>query len=193
MAVSDTPGRGKKLCPNCQKYIGARSAKCENCGTEFSIKTAIDSEPKIEEHNSSTSMSRMFIQGFRKVAYPGVMPNDQQPPRLKGTSKAEVQAWMPKVMAWGHERQVDLMPSALRYLVRGVYDYKSAEYQEVCSRLNDSYDEYDDVDDEVEAFGESVKQGEYTNPDCEDHAIYVDGDIPQGKPCGFQHSTTPPC
>lgn len=30
------PGRGKKQCPGCQKYVGAPTRKCE-CGHEFTI------------------------------------------------------------------------------------------------------------------------------------------------------------
>ena len=30
-------GRGKKQCPKCQAYLGARQAKCE-CGHEFPVK-----------------------------------------------------------------------------------------------------------------------------------------------------------
>jgi hypothetical protein len=29
------PGKGRKQCKNCSKYVGVRSAKCEHCGTEF--------------------------------------------------------------------------------------------------------------------------------------------------------------
>ena len=176
MSISDTPGRGKKLCPKCQKYIGARSTKCENCGAEFSIqknsKVDLDSKAKIGE-DGSTSMSRMFIQGYRKVAYPGVSqfaPYNKQPPRLKGVSREDVLAWIPKVMEWGHEQQVELLPSALRYIVRGVYEYGSVEYQEVCNRLNDSHGE--DIDDD---FVEPVKPVvNYANPACEDHGVYTD-------------------
>jgi copper chaperone CopZ len=31
MKISDVPGNGKKQCPQCLKYVGARNYKCPNC------------------------------------------------------------------------------------------------------------------------------------------------------------------
>lgn len=35
MAISDTPGRGRKHCPSCNKYVGVRSRNCPNCQFAF--------------------------------------------------------------------------------------------------------------------------------------------------------------
>ena len=41
----DGPGAGRKLCPGCEKYIGARNRKC-SCGHEFKSAPAPEPAPK---------------------------------------------------------------------------------------------------------------------------------------------------
>lgn len=35
MAIHDAPGRGRKLCKACNKYVGVRSYTCPNCAAPF--------------------------------------------------------------------------------------------------------------------------------------------------------------
>ena len=35
MSVSNVPGRGRKQCTSCQKYVGVRSINCPNCNASF--------------------------------------------------------------------------------------------------------------------------------------------------------------
>lgn len=35
MAIHNEPGRGRKQCQNCQKYVGVRSHVCPNCSKVF--------------------------------------------------------------------------------------------------------------------------------------------------------------
>lgn len=48
MTVYDSPGKARKQCPNCQKYIHARSLICGNCKTILGKKKTIDKpEPQV--------------------------------------------------------------------------------------------------------------------------------------------------
>jgi hypothetical protein len=44
MGEKTVPGRGKKQCPKCERYLGVRSAKCD-CGYEFPRKEKGTGEP----------------------------------------------------------------------------------------------------------------------------------------------------
>lgn len=46
LTVYDEPGRGRKHCPKCLKYIGAKLAACPCGNTEFISKSDIPKEPK---------------------------------------------------------------------------------------------------------------------------------------------------
>jgi hypothetical protein len=55
MSVHNQPGRGRKYCKGCGKYVGVRSKVCINCNFSFSAPTVakgfnpiIPTKPKIE-------------------------------------------------------------------------------------------------------------------------------------------------
>lgn len=50
MSVSNVPGRGRKYCAACGKYVGVRSKTCPNCSASFesSIRAAKPVSPEVD-------------------------------------------------------------------------------------------------------------------------------------------------
>ena len=50
MAIYDEPGRGRKPCPACKKYVGVRCSICESCGQQFvATKPKAPKSPKVKK------------------------------------------------------------------------------------------------------------------------------------------------
>lgn len=48
MSVYNIPGRGRKQCNACKKYVGVRSHACEACGASFTVAVA---RPRVARPN----------------------------------------------------------------------------------------------------------------------------------------------
>jgi hypothetical protein len=67
MKISDTPSRGKKICKNCNIYIGVRCRQCPKCGHEFVSKsgTTVPAGEAKRAFDQSTP-PRKLPEAFRK-------------------------------------------------------------------------------------------------------------------------------
>ena len=63
MAIHNEPGRGRKQCTSCQKYVGVRSHSCENCGHSFG-----SSEVRgVSSFRLSTNRSEPVVPAIHKI------------------------------------------------------------------------------------------------------------------------------
>ncbi|CAE7860173.1 ruvB [Symbiodinium microadriaticum] len=147
----DEGGRGKKQCPSCQKYVGARNAVCA-CGHEFnkpkpkpaprSVGAAaapLIRQPEPEVEQEYTPGRHVFCTVRQRTAIPA--PATQPcPHKLESTDIAAVEEWAEKVrISCQREYGQWMMVSALRYYASGFYDVFSEEFETVKAHLNTIY------------------------------------------------------
>jgi len=124
--MSNEPGRGKKLCPNCQNYIGVRTAKC-SCGHEFVVKTTIKSETTSHSASPNTP-SRPNSCSLRSVESPaGRCP--VAPTNL--VSDEAIQNWAKSVLDNGLEDGIMYSTRAVVYFIREFWGVNTPEYKKV--------------------------------------------------------------
>ena len=121
--LATEPGRGRKHCPGCNKYPGARARVCSGCGHQF-IKlekpkraTKAKKRPASEEPDDNTPFTR-------KTAL--ILTPRGSPPKLAGVGNKNVKAWM--TLAREQCQDGHLSTEALCYWARQLYPtYKKSE------------------------------------------------------------------
>jgi len=146
----DDGGRGKKQCPACKKYIGARNAICA-CGHEFSKAPATQPvQPK--SVGAAAAPVRRVQEAEQPQEYtPGrhvlctvrgrtEVPAGACPIKLTGTDIQTVEEWAEKVRIYcQRERSQWMMLSALKYYAREFYDIFGPDYAEISKNLEVIY------------------------------------------------------
>ena len=153
----DEGGRGKKQCPSCEKYVGARNAVCA-CGHEFKKVTSVTASP-VPKHapksvGAAAAPVRRTVQRDEPQEYtPGrhvfctvrqrtAIPAGACPHKLNGTDIQTVEEWAEKVrIHCQREHQSWMMLSALKYYAREFYDIfgDSDSYEIVKTNLDVLY------------------------------------------------------
>jgi len=111
----DKPGKGRKQCPECSKYIGARQHNCA-CGHEFTkadLKTPKPTE-KIDENTLS------FLSKIGKNISDVVVdvPSGSCFFKLKGRSQEDVTSWCDQVLWRGKSFGKIYTANAMKYFLR---------------------------------------------------------------------------
>ena len=146
----DVGGKGKKQCPNCNKYLGLRATMCV-CGHSFEKKVAPaktpvmasaveEDEPDTEETSSKPSQSNF---GRARGAYRETIstPSGDCPVKLTGTDEASVKKWAEAVRSHYAVKSQFVTVEGLRYFARNYYNINSPEFRVVKSCLLDIYGE----------------------------------------------------
>lgn len=123
MPVYDEAGRGRKSCPNCNHYVGARSAKCEQCGHSFGTTEVV------VRHSLPTDIRQVGI------------PAGECPVTLKGTDTETVLEWADKVRDAFLGRRQNLQVSGLVYFARYFFDINGPEFKTVKATLVENFTE----------------------------------------------------
>ena len=118
----DEPGKLRKQCPSCKKYIHARRSTCACSHVFFKVKR----DPFREE-----SVLRDTI----------VTPAGAPPMKLRSTSKKAVGEWAARIVSYHDGLGEKVAIEALKYYVRYQYEIFSKEYLTVCRRLDIMYKE----------------------------------------------------
>lgn len=132
----DEPGRGRKQCPSCKKYVGVQTGTCV-CGHKFIKKPAqskvapvvkpAQSAPQVAPVPKAVETNRSTSNPYGIVRYPGRIPRIHTAAgkayhTLKGTSFDEVREWVNKCRTTGiQEHGIFLKPDALIYWVDQFY------------------------------------------------------------------------
>lgn len=115
-------GRGRKQCPNCKLYIGARLAKCA-CGHEFSKKqTAPKADPKPSDAPAPKPTQEILprVIPVDRHSYPNgtvCVPAGKPPVNLTGSDERSVLKWAEEMRAVWEKRGQLLSAEALFYFV----------------------------------------------------------------------------
>lgn len=122
----DEPGKGRKQCPNCKKYIGIRTAKCpsEGCGHVFSEPTS-RRPAQVISNNAHRAMHQVGTPG---VGYGGVSGNGNPQPLcpVKPAGQwphtdEQVVNWIEDVVQAGMANGTVYMPQAIAYMANHCY------------------------------------------------------------------------
>ncbi len=138
MPVYTEAGRGRKECPKCHSYVGARSAQCEKCGAEFGAST----------RTVADAVGRPLAHGIMRVG----IPSGECPVELKGIDTETVLTWAHKVRAIFDARHQFLEVSGLVYFARFFYDINGISYKHVRDTLRTHLAEAASPEDEGNEF-----------------------------------------
>ena len=134
--LATTPGRGRKLCPSCNKSPGVRSKVCQ-CGHEFVAKTVakklqikvmtgtvseVTQEPQPESNTPTYSRNKGPVV---------IIPNGVPPVKLEGTSIEVVRQWMIDTRTAFGDRGY-LTHEGLCYWVKYFYPYYKSDAEGRC-------------------------------------------------------------
>ena len=144
----DGPGRGRRQCTSCKKYVGARSIDCPICGVEItkvekSSENVVDKEV-IQLHNSSgvlrvsEEIKFLIAIGLKQGAKMIYAPVGSCPFKLDSSDKESVYQWSDKVLKSGTMQGVAYLPQAIKYWLRFQFPIGTKEY-ETSSRYIDEW------------------------------------------------------
>jgi hypothetical protein len=127
----DTPGRGRKQCIKCKKYVGLRVKIC-NCGHEFSSSDKLVKEISAEQKDlimyceslGKTSRDRVV---YTPTDYPEIVPTEIT---LNG-----VYDWADKVIDHGKDHLKIYTIEALKYIWGKQVGYHTDDYVQGCKFL----------------------------------------------------------
>lgn len=117
-------GKGKKLCPNCNKYAGAKSKVCPNCQVEFIKKEAkeididdiLDDIANLEEEKPVKKLDRDIV-----ASYTGSLiytPSGECPFKIKDETQEGVIDWCRKIYQYGLDNNKTYTKNAIEYWFR---------------------------------------------------------------------------
>jgi len=110
----DEPGRGRKLCKNCGKYVGLRTKICLCCWS-FEKKKVVS-----------------MIKPPKDVT---MTPAGAPPVKLKKTTKKAIRQWM--IDVHGHfGGKMKFSATAYKYYVRYFFEYDSEKYKKCVRMIN---------------------------------------------------------
>ena len=142
MKTFDAPGKGRKLCPSCKKYVAARTLTCI-CGREF-VKGETTTN-RIETENGKWKDPN----GFDAIPYALALyfgkgrvvdtPSGPYPIRLVGMNQEVVDDFCLKVVDFGKLKGTLYTPNAIKYFIREQYNVNSKKYKRFSELVDNWY------------------------------------------------------
>lgn len=133
-SVFDGPGRGRKKCAGCGKYIGVRNKVCFLCGYNFPSKyTSNVKVTKLQQNTKKATATVSKDDSKPKMKLPrGIDPNKwihrilipagKCPAKLESTDREAIQEWIAKIEKVYTANNEILLPKGYRYYARHFYD-----------------------------------------------------------------------
>lgn len=116
----DGPGRGRKQCPSCEKYVGVRTKNC-SCGHSFLRKKTAPVKAPV----TNKTVSKGPYSDRISLVY---APAGKCPVKLTGTSQEQVLGWANAVKEVGFDKKEYYTVTALKYYARYFFDVFSDDY-----------------------------------------------------------------
>lgn len=138
----DSPGRGRKQCPECKVYVGARTQYCK-CGYEFSTKnTSLTVKEKREQENAATPEELMYCRSVAvgasgKIIYAG---SGSCPVKLYNININDVYDFCENIIAYGISENKIYMPSAIKTWLGHQFGFNSQEYFDAIKFVDEWYE-----------------------------------------------------
>lgn len=130
----DEPGKGRKQCPDCKKYVGARQSNCA-CGHKFKPEDKKTRKPQEE----TDPMIAAFVHKTGKSHRERVVdfPSGSCPAKLTDTSKEGVDDWCNQVLWNGRNKGLIYTPNAMTYFLRHYVSVYDPQYKELKEKVKD--------------------------------------------------------
>lgn len=126
MSIFTGPGKGRKKCIACEKYVGVRSRFCTNCGNPF---------PKPKKTKGAVVG---YIPNPPKRKCAKIWVNSGNCPiKIRSFDKESVLKWAREVQELEFKNDKHLMAHALRHYLRQFLDPLSEEYKTASSYITD--------------------------------------------------------
>jgi hypothetical protein len=143
--MKNKPGKGKKICKNCQEICAPATKICVKCNTPFSSKYKLKKEISESRKNQVVVVPNEYM-GYRIVSTIYV-PAGKPPIDLKDNpSINDVVEWADKIRIHFLETQnIWMLNHAIRYYLRYKYDGFDDKEAEVLERLSNVVDNLPDI------------------------------------------------
>jgi hypothetical protein len=142
----DLPGRGRKYCNGCRKYVGVRTTECD-CGHLFPVvekkerdEKAVDSQFNDSPISDEDRRYAIAI-GSKDNDYIVYAPSGRCPSILHGVDYDSVSLFCQEVVADGVAAGKVYIPAAIKYFIRNIVSSNSPSYGSMCDFVDQWYAE----------------------------------------------------
>ena len=130
MKTWNEPGRGRKHCISCGKYVASRTKECI-CGNSF-----IKVKAKVGKTQESAVPPRTK-RGKYNISL--IVPSGPSPISLCSFEREAVQCWSRDLARYYASRNLFMEPTVPKYLARKYVDIFSVEYTQICGYIDELY------------------------------------------------------
>jgi len=132
------PGRGRKQCEGCKKYVGVRTKTC-GCGSTFV--TGLESKvkkTKVKTRKKAKSVSKPVVEEEEWVKPRWIIyaPAGKPKVTLEGHTRTKIKDWMSKTRKIALDEGMVFHPEAYKYYITYFYTILTPEYKK-CMRMID--------------------------------------------------------
>lgn len=136
----DSPKRGRKLCPDCEFYVGLRTKVCE-CGHKFTkADKKIDPQKKdkiVEKPSTEDKLYSLSVNPYGgRIVYSGSGPIPYKPISTDYDGIADM---CDNIVYDGQNEGKIYTVSAIKLWIQGLYGYKTEKYNSVCEHIDKWY------------------------------------------------------
>ena len=139
----DEPGRARRQCLECKKYVHVRALVCP-CGADMKENAE---EVKQRQEAELTAVEKEAFDWAKAIGWHGKLtltPAGECPFKLKGHTNKDVVQWVERLITHGYAKKKMYSPNALRYFVRTQYNWIThpEEHDKVKKFVNKHIDKY---------------------------------------------------
>lgn len=138
--VYDEPGRGRKQCQNCKKYVWIKKATCPACNNPFPAKEQPEHKPEAQpilltESPNPSRRRDVIVEATVWQPRPRLVwtPAYKCRVKLTATDPETVHNWVEELLGVYLADGLKLTLEAVKYFVRHFYDFHGPEHRQVCS------------------------------------------------------------
>lgn len=134
ITVYSLPGRGRKQCPDCDRFVGVRTKQCM-CGHIFEkgkTKKVVHEQQDLASESEKLLAAKFGFQGGRFVYAIGNPPNVH----LKDVTYPSVKAFAETLIDKGLADKCMYTPKAIKHLLGHQLGFNSEDYKHVCQHID---------------------------------------------------------
>jgi len=138
----DKPGRGRKQCSSCKKYVGVRTQLCD-CGATFStgLKTKVK-KSKVKTRKKKKAPKKEILreepeeEKWEKPRWIIYAPSGKPKVTLEGHTRTKVKDWLYKTREIARNESMEFHSSAYKLYIPYFYSILTPEYNK-CLKMID--------------------------------------------------------
>ena len=136
----DKPGKGRKHCGGCNRYVGVRT---KTCGCGFTFQTGLESKVKNKKvkarKRKQAPKKQPEVEQEEEWVKPRWLiyaPAGKPKVTLEGHTRAKVKDWLVKTRSIARSEGMEFSPGAFKYYITYFYKILTPEYKK-CLRMID--------------------------------------------------------